>query len=98
MFIAFHGTNEAEALSILKSGFNSGTYFAQHLEDAIIFGGPFVFEVAFDGPQQKDWQFCEFVSIPPDRIVSLERYEITKMLENKELRARVFKWNMENNK
>ena len=44
----YHGTNEENSKSILKDGFREGTYFAYHLEDALTFGGQYVFLVEFD--------------------------------------------------
>ena len=39
----FHGTNSKEVVSeIEREGFQAGTYFAQHMEDAVIFGGAYV--------------------------------------------------------
>jgi hypothetical protein len=54
LIICFHGTNEANAKSILKRGFLPDTYFAAHLEDALEFGGNHVFEVAFQVPKAEN--------------------------------------------
>ena len=43
--IVFHGTNKENAISISKLGFESDTHFAIHLEDALEFGGSWVFMV-----------------------------------------------------
>ena len=48
MIICFHGTNKRTVKRILREGFRKGTYFARHLEDALEFGGPFVFSVRFE--------------------------------------------------
>ncbi len=45
--ICYHGTNWRSAQAILREGFKPGTYFAFHLEDAVGYGGPYVFEVGF---------------------------------------------------
>ena len=61
--IAYHGTNKEAAESIKLTGFRQGTYFAYHKEDAIEFGGKYVFEVEFsDDPvrwrgEPDGWQF-----------------------------------------
>lgn len=77
MRICFHGTTKENAEKILGGGFNIGTYFALHLEDALEFGGDYVFRVEFDegrfnGPV--DWQFHLRERVPPERIRRLERY------------------------
>jgi hypothetical protein len=46
MKIWFHGTGRNASQKISETGFNEGSWFAEHLEDAIEFGGPYVFEVA----------------------------------------------------
>ena len=61
----------------MSEGFNIGTYFADHLEDAIAFGGPYVFFVEFDdekfnGPV--DWQFHLRGRVLPDKIKRLVQY------------------------
>jgi len=56
--IWFHGTkNNDIALKILKDGFAEGTWFAAHLEDAIEYGGEYVFYVDAKFPTRK-WQMC----------------------------------------
>lgn len=61
--ICYHGTNEGNAQSILKTGFRYGTWFAANLQDALAFGGPHVFEVVFDRIPQY-WQFHVDEEIP----------------------------------
>jgi len=56
----YHGTTKENAEKILKSGyFKEYTYFANHLEDALEFGGDYVFFVWFegDGRSMRKWQF-----------------------------------------
>lgn len=54
----------------METGFDKWTYFAAHLEDALAFGGPFVFAVWFpDEPTH--WQFRIRRRISPKRIKSL---------------------------
>jgi hypothetical protein len=78
MIIAYHGTDRARADSILLKGFRPYTYFAAHLEDALAFGGPFVFEVWFRRApaiaNHSVWQFKVARTIPPRQIRSLTRY------------------------
>jgi hypothetical protein len=95
--VCYHGTDEESAASIFKEGFNSGTYFSEHLEDALGFGGSYVFEVCFPKgtTSQSDWQFTTQERISPARIVRCRRIEIAEVLyENKALGKRIFKSNL----
>lgn len=71
--IGYHGTDHASAQIILREGFKPWTYFAAHLEDALAFGGPFVFEVWFRRPPD-DWQFTVSRRVMPRQIRALTRY------------------------
>ena len=85
MRICFHGTNKKAADKIVAEGFNVGTYFAFHLEDALAFGGDHVFFVRFEegGFKGEDsWQFHLRDHIPPDKIWKLVRYLSTEILCN----------------
>ena len=53
--IVFHGTNKKNAEAILENGFEPRTYFVLHLEDALEFGGEYIFSVVLDGGD-KNWQ------------------------------------------
>ena len=72
-YICWHGTDEATAQIILREGFKPYTHFAAHMEDAIAFGGPFVFDVIFD-EAPPNWQFRPPERIQPDRIRALTRF------------------------
>lgn len=93
-FIAYHGTNAANARSIQRSGFRPGTYFAHHLEDALGYGGKYVFEVAFRGvirTTSDNWQFVTNETVPANAIVRLTHYEKTTIVfDNARLRRKVF--------
>ena len=71
--LAYHGTNKENALKILKNGFKPYTHFAQHLEDALEFGGSWVFRVWFKNVPQ-NWQFLNKRRIKPSRIDRLTQY------------------------
>ena len=89
MSICFHGTDLVASLAILKSGeFAIETWFAQHLEDALEFGGPYVFGVAFDDSPQ-DWQF-KAGPIALSNVVFLRHYTVNELTENPILRERIF--------
>lgn len=74
----YHGTNEYAAEMILIEGFKADSWFAVHLEDAICFGGDYVFEVAleWDEKSDEDWQFHVLEPIPAKKIIKLQKYNI----------------------
>lgn len=94
--VCYHGTDGESAASIFKEGFKPGTYFGEHLEDALGFGGSYVFEVCFskDTTSQSGWQFTTRESISRDKIVSFKRIETVEVLyENTALGKRIFESN-----
>jgi hypothetical protein len=92
----YHGTNKSAAEIILKTGFNPRTYFARHLEDALDFGGRYVFEVMFETEKiPNDWQFMIKRKRHPKYIVRLNYYpKIKTIQENKKLGDKIFKSNL----
>ena len=77
---SFHGTTEKNAKKIQKEGFKKNTWFALHLEDALEFGGEYVFMVGFyDEVSLYYWQFKTKDKIPPSRIKSLKKYTIRRI-------------------
>lgn len=80
----FHGTTEESAKQILEKGFLANTYFAYHLEETIMMGGEWVFEVLFDEKPTEYWEYISRVDIGPERIVSLVNYSPDIVFENKE--------------
>lgn len=95
--ICYHGTNKAAVAAIWEEGFQPFTYFARHLEDAIGFGGEYVFEVAFYTEDVEDfgWQFKALKVVPSDRIVSLRRYVVTQLYVDTDVRKKIFESNEE---
>lgn len=81
MTIWYHGTTRTRALSILRGGFNEGTYFAKHLEDALEFGGPYVFAVTlpkdWTGRGRHDWQMVISSYLPLGAIQSCRLHSVT---------------------
>ena len=55
----YHGTNTKKNQQlIIKNGFKDGTYFARHMEDALEYGGEYIFTVYFDEYEiNGGWQF-----------------------------------------
>jgi hypothetical protein len=65
----FHGTRTRKSSeSIKKHGFRAGTQFARHMEDAVCFGGPYVFFVRIQF-NPKAWQACCSEVVPPSAII-----------------------------
>ena len=65
----FHGTRTWTSVAKIRDeGFKEGTYFARHMEDAVIMGGAHIFfvRVAFEG---NDWQACCSNRIPASAII-----------------------------
>jgi len=79
MRVCFHGTIKENIKSILEIGFNADTWFALHLEDAIAFGGEYVFSVKFPDDIPDNWQFHNLNPVPLNRIVELKKYKIRKI-------------------
>ena len=89
--IYFHGTNRKNAKSILKNGFRKGTFFADHLEDALCYGGRNIFEVAIDfkfrkgcRPADFSWQVSCANLIKKESIVSYKIYSVQNYERRKE--------------
>jgi hypothetical protein len=89
--ICYHGTDADAAAQIRKEGFRPLTYFARHLEDAVGFGGEYVFEVVFDADElhANAWQFRLPQRIEVDRIVACTRMMSENIFENEKLRKRI---------
>ena len=82
--IVYHGTNLVNARKILKEGFKKDTYFACHLEDAVGYGGLYVFEVSYPVflIPKNCWQFLNGEGIPPEFIVRLTKYNRSKVIKD----------------
>lgn len=95
--IWYHGTSEANAESIMREGFRRGTYFGECLADALGYGGPYVFEVAFPKAWRSEagWQMTIPEAVGPGRIIRLRRYEVETLHEDETAGQRVFESNME---
>ena len=79
--IVYHGTNAVSARRIMKEGFNPATYFAIHLEDALGYGGAWIFEVVVPSHliPKENWQFILDTGILPEFIVRLTQYKPAKI-------------------
>ena len=95
--ICYHGTSEENVIGILRYGFRKGTYFAQHLENAVHMGGPHVFGVAFDGTKlgsPPHWQFILGEAVSPGSIVHYRVYEVREMVVNARLQEEILQSNL----
>lgn len=97
LVILFHGTKyKSVADKIMVKGFKKRTYFAKHLEDAVEFGGKYVFEVVFRESELPDnWQVICLNPVPVNRIVELTYHKREKLFENKKLSRRIFRTALE---
>ena len=82
--ISYHGTNAKNTRKILKEGFQKGTYFARHMEDALGYGGKYIFEVAIplSMTHKGNWQFIVDSCVPPEFIIRLTKYNPAKIIVN----------------
>jgi hypothetical protein len=89
--IWYHGTSKKNAKLILKTGFKKETWFARNLQDAIAYGGSYVFEVMLDIDEtdKESWQICHENKVKIKYIISLTHYYIQILFEDDELRKRV---------
>lgn len=94
MKIWFHGTNETAAKAILAEGFREHCWFAAHLEDALAFGGPHVFEVALD-VSEKNWQISIPHVVPREQIVGHTVFTKNVRFDDVELRKKIFEANQD---
>ncbi len=84
--VCYHGTNQENAQSIIKTGFRLGTWFAANLQDALAYGGPHVFQVVFHFEEPPNWQFMVDEEVSTDRIVQYSVFEQRIIVENDTLR------------
>lgn len=67
--IWYHGTTKESANIIRKCNyFKEGTWFARHLEDAVEFGGSYIFAIEIRFKTHK-WQVCCSNKISTDKII-----------------------------
>ena len=88
--IAYHGTDEATAQIILMEGFKESTHFARHLEDALAFGGAYVFAVLFEDEDEwfgLGWQTVYPQSVSNEKILWLQKFEGSWLFQNYKLTA-----------
>ena len=84
MRIMFHGTTAKNAAKILKDGFAIGTFFAKHLENALHFGGDYIFEVYFATSPTKYWEYITDSIILPSNIKTHYELRINLLWDNEE--------------
>ena len=82
----FHGTERSNVDSIMKNGFQEGTFFAKHLEDSLSLGcGEVIFWVWFDYYPTEYWEYVSREIIKPNRIRMVSEFNIESIYENREL-------------
>jgi len=91
----YHGTDKRTAGIIMKNGFKRGTFFSTHLEDAVGYGGKYVFEVSIKLPYDHlYWEYVSNKKIPARQIMKLSRYHSVEEWKNEKLGERMFKFNL----
>ena len=94
--IRYHGTSKDNADHIIVGGFIEDTWFAESLQDAIGYGGPHIFEVAFEEEEVSEkWQFTIPEIIPPEKIITYSLFSRKVILHRPELRLEVAQSNHE---
>ncbi len=90
--IWYHGTSRAASEKIREEGFQPGTYFGEHLEDSLFFGGGHIFEVAFPGDMTSEagWQVRVMERVGADQIVAHYVLDRTPLYHDEKLRQKVF--------
>ncbi len=80
--IVYHGTSLVNSRRIFKEGFKKGTYFAKHLEDAIGYGGLYVFDVAYPAHliSKQSWQYIAGEAVLPEFIIQLTKYNRSRVV------------------
>lgn len=89
--IWWHGTDKKTSERHLKNGFPEDTFFARHLEDALEYGGEYVFWVFFKENPTEDWQYVSNEIIPSDKILMLIHIDIKKLYYSKDVDTEINK-------
>ena len=90
MSIYYHGTTKEKADTILKEGFNKGTYFTWDLHSALVMGGIYVFGISFDDKDHTDyWEWITPDPIDKEKILYLRKFEVTCLYDNQEEDERI---------
>ncbi len=88
--VVFHGTSNLKKVKgILKKGFNPNTYFGLHLEDALEFGGQYIFYVILKC-DEKNWQPRPTKKVSANRITRLISINPKEIYYNDEASIRFF--------
>lgn len=89
--IWWHGTDKETSKRHLKDGFPEGTFFAKHLEDALCYGGEYIFWVFFEKTPTEYWEYVCDEIIPPDKIQMLIHIDIKKLYYSKDVDTKITK-------
>jgi len=88
--IVFHGVNNLKkAERILKEGFKPNTYFALHFEDALEYGGKYIFYVVLKC-DDKNWQPRPRKVVSTGRITRLISINPKELYEDDSVRIKYF--------
>ena len=87
--IWYHGTDKETAERHLKKGFPEGTFFAKHLEDALEFGGDYIFWIFFKENPTDYWEYVCNEIITPDKILMLIKIDFKKLFYSKDVDTQI---------
>jgi len=92
--IYYHGTSIDNLETIRTHGFQAWTYFADHLADALEYGGELVFEVVFEDNietalSDEPWQFRVEEPVPSSRIVRIKTYAVCDLYSDTKLQRQL---------
>ena len=90
--IWWHGTTKKNADNILKDGkFKKDTWFAKHLEDALKFGGKYIFAVLIEVDKAPlGWQIHLSNKLSTDKVLFLDKFGSKRLIKNKILYKEFF--------
>lgn len=88
MSLWYHGTNKDAAEIILKEGFQPYTYFGKHMEDALNYGGDYIFTIFFENDPIDYWEYKNAEIIPSSEILMLYQIDKTRLYYSKEVEHR----------
>ncbi len=78
----YHGTSLENYKKIIKTGFRSGTFFAQRLSTALCYGGEYVFSVWFKDDPSTYWEWVCPRKISKNKIVFVHKFNNKLLYRN----------------
>lgn len=96
LYLWYHGTNEENCNSILKTGFNKYTHFTPSFNSAMTMGGPYIFGVLLSlDPKESYWQWVSDEVIPITSIHSIVHIKDVEVLYHNPKLNHMLRWGEE---